>query len=80
MKFGQLTECNVSNIFFKHHAENEIRRLVLALFKKALYEVKASGQHLGVIYFSTPRLGHTIKTNSRKIQTFDPEICSILFF
>ena len=28
MKFRQLIECSVRNIFFKNHAENEARRLV----------------------------------------------------
>ena len=44
-------------------------------FEKALYEVKASGQHPS---FGSPRLGHTIKANCIKLQTVDPEICSIL--
>ena len=51
MKFGQLTEYNRTNIFFKNHAENEAGRLVPDLFlffKKALYEVKASGLQLRV--------------------------------
>ena len=37
------------NFFLKNHAENVAGRLVqdlLLFFKKALYEVKASGQHL----------------------------------
>ena len=40
-------------------------------------KIKASGQHLVLIYFSRPRLGHTIKTKFT-FQTVDPEICSIL--
>ena len=32
--------------FFRNHAENVAGRLVLGLFKKALYEVKASGLQL----------------------------------
>ena len=45
MFFGQLIEYSKLNIF-KSHAENEAGRLVsgiFLLFKKALYEVKASG-------------------------------------
>ena len=49
MKFGQLIEYN--QIFlFKNHAQNEADRLVPDLslfFKKALYQVKASGLQLG---------------------------------
>ena len=47
MKFGQLINYNKSNIFFKSHVENGAGRLVpdlCLLFKKSLYEVKASGQ------------------------------------
>ena len=42
MKFDQLIEHNVRNIFFKNHAENQIKRLALdffLLFKNAFYEV-----------------------------------------
>ena len=54
MKFGQFIEYRKSNIFLKNHAENEIGRLVpnfLLFFKKALYEVKASGLSLVSMYF-----------------------------
>ena len=46
MKFGQLIEYDVRDILWNNHAENEAGILVpdlLLLFKKALYEVKASG-------------------------------------
>ena len=46
MKFCLLIEDNKRNNFFKNHAENKARRLapdLLLNFKKALYEVKASG-------------------------------------
>ena len=46
MKIGQVT---IRIFFFKNHAENEEARLVsrpLFFFKKALYEVKASGLQL----------------------------------
>ena len=35
---------------------------------------------LVLIYFDSPRLGHTIKTNPVKFQAVDPEISSNLFF
>ena len=45
MKFGQLIEYSVRNIFLQNHAENEAGRLVPDLFlffKKALYEVETN--------------------------------------
>ena len=45
MRFGQLIEYKVRNIFIKKYTENETGRLVpdlLFYFKKALYKVKAS--------------------------------------
>ena len=84
MKFGQLIEHNVKNIF-KNHAENKVAELVPYPFfffkkkKKALYEVKASALHLS-INFDNPALGHTVKTNCIKLSTVDPELCSILIF
>ena len=44
MKIGQLIDIPRKTVFFKNHAENEAGRLVsdLLLFKKGLYEVKAS--------------------------------------
>ena len=49
MKFGQAIEHNKRKIFLKNHSQNEAGRLVPGLFlffKKALYEVKASGVQL----------------------------------
>ena len=54
IKFGQLIEYNIRNIFFKNRAENKAGRLVPDLFlcfKKFLYEVKASGHYLGFSIF-----------------------------
>ena len=54
IKFGQLLEYNMRNIFFKNHEENEAGRLVLDLLllsKKALYEVKTSCQYLNFNIF-----------------------------
>ena len=49
MKFGQSIEYNVTNIFFQTQAENDKVKLVpdiFLFFKKALYEVEASGLQL----------------------------------
>ena len=54
MKFGQLIEYNMRNIFLENQAQNETGRLVsdlFSFFKKALYEVKASGLLLIFIIF-----------------------------
>ena len=54
MKFGQSIEYNKRNVFFKNHAESKAWRLVLDLFlffRKALYEVKASGLQLSFNIF-----------------------------
>ena len=54
MKFCQLIEYNARNIFLKNHAENEAERLFPNLFwffKKTLYQVKATGQHLSFNIF-----------------------------
>ena len=49
MKFGQLIKYNNRNIFLKNHTQNEAVTVApdhFLFFKKALYEVKASGlQH-----------------------------------
>ena len=50
IKFGWSIKYNVRNIFFfKTHAEKKASRIVLDLglfFKKALYKVKSTDQHL----------------------------------
>ena len=53
-KYSQLIEYLKSNILLQNHAENEAWRLVpdlFLLFKKALYEVKASGLQLSFDIF-----------------------------
>ena len=48
MKFGQLIEHNLRNIFFKNHAENDAGKLDIYFYlyyKNALDEVKASCRH-----------------------------------
>ena len=78
MEFGQLVEYNVRIIIiFKNPAGDNMGKLIsdfFSFFEKALFKVKAIGQHL------RPRLGHTIKTNFVTFQTVDLEICSILDF
>ena len=47
--FDQFMEYNVRNIFFKNHAKNKAGKFLpdlILFYQKALYEVKASGQHL----------------------------------
>ena len=54
MKFGQVIEYSKINTFSsKNHEENEAGRLVpdIFLFKKTLYEVKASDLHLSFNMF-----------------------------
>ena len=49
VKFDLLIEHNTGKFFFKNHAENEADRLIPDLFlffKKAFFEVKASGLQL----------------------------------
>ena len=46
MKFGQLIECNVKDIFLRKSCRHEVGKLVPNFFlfiREALYEVKASG-------------------------------------
>ena len=54
IKFGQLIEYNMRNILLEKSCRNEVGRIVPDLFfffKKALYEIKASGQHLSFNIF-----------------------------
>ena len=83
LKLGQVVEYNNRNIFFKYHAENEAGRLVPDLFfffRKALYELKASGLQLSSHHFRQSSTWQTIKTKQIKLQNIDPDICSILIF
>ena len=66
MKFGQLIEYSVRNIFLKKScrkwgSKTSSRHLLSS--KKALYQVKAKVvSALVLIYIGTPRLAHTIKS------------------
>ena len=56
--------------FFKNHAQNETGRLVPDLFlffKKALYEVNASGLKLSFNQFRQSSTWQTIKTKNMKL-------------
>ena len=76
-------------MFFKNHAENKAGKLVPDLFlffKKALYKLKASGQHLRFNIFCNT-LTWTYKRNKPykidadiQMQTVDPKIFVIFVF
>ena len=58
MKFDQLVKYNVkNNFFFKNHTKNEAEILIAdnLFFEKALYKVKACGQHVNFNIFIWPR-------------------------
>ena len=65
VKFGQLIEYNIRNIFFQYDGENEAGRLqtFLCFFKKNYIRYKQVVTTLVLIYFGRPRLGCTIKTD-----------------
>ena len=59
MKFGQVIAYNMKNGFLQNYVETNTERLLpepFSFFKKALYEVKASGQHLSFNIFHSPQL------------------------
>ena len=63
MKFGQSIEFNKTIIFLQNHTENVTERLfpdLFLLFKKALFEVKASGLQFS-FNFDSPQLGIQLK-------------------
>ena len=69
--------------FFKNHAENnegDWFQTSFLFFKKALYEVKASGLQFSFNIFQQVSTLHTLITNYIKVLDFDLEICSILIF
>ena len=54
MKFGQLIKYSLRNIYLQKPCKNDVGRLVpdlILFFKKALYKVKASSQHLSFNIF-----------------------------
>ena len=64
MKFGQLIEYNMRNVFQKNLSENVAERLaphLFLIFKKALCKVKVSGQQFCFKIFGRPPLGDTTK-------------------
>ena len=59
MKFGQLIEHPMRNIFFLNYAENNTGKLVpdhFLFFKKVLHQVKASGLQLDFTNFYSPQI------------------------
>ena len=83
MNFGQLIEYFKINIFLKKLYRKEVGKLVpdhFLLFKKALYQLKASGLQLDFTIFQQSSYQDSIKTNCSKLYITDLEICSILVF
>ena len=83
MAIDQFIEHNKRNIFLEIHEQNEADRLVsdlFLIFKRILYQLKASGCQLIFHIFRQSSSWHVIKANCIKLQTLDPKICSILIF
>ena len=74
MKFGQLIELKVRNIFLQESYRKWAGRLVPDHFQKQVVDTVI------LIYFGSPRLEHTIKANCTKLQNVDPEIGTNLIF
>ena len=85
---NEIWSCNIkynkTNIFFskitQKMGEEDQLETSFCFFKKALYEVKASDLQLSFNIFRHPSTWPTIKPNCIKLQTTDPEICSIFVF
>ena len=83
MTTDQFIEHNKRNIFLQIHEKNEAERLVsdlFLIFKRILYELKASGFQLIFHIFPQSSTWHVIKANCIKLKTLDSKICSILIF
>ena len=84
MKFDQVIEYNTRKIFlqksYRKRGRETSSRPLFAFFKKALNQVKESDLQLSLNIIRQFTTWHTIKTNCIKLQTTDPEICSILIF
>ena len=83
-KFGQVIEHDKRNIFLqqswkKYCRETRTPELFL-FFKKDLSELKARDLQPNFNILRQSSTWDTIKANSMKLQTIDPEICSILIF
>ena len=89
MTFSQLIEYNKEMFFFKYHAQNEKKRLVLDLllpFQKALNEVEAKFLHLDLIVsialnlrFNKNKLHETLHYKSRYTLYFLEKGLAIVF-
>ena len=83
MKFGQLIEYNVRNIFLqKSFRKRNKKEIVLVLFFSENFMQSKSKQFAPQFqyFFGSFGLGHTTKINCMKLQTDDPEICFISVF
>ena len=79
MKLGQFIEYNVRNIFLQKSCRKAggLVPKPFLIFNKSSYELKAGCQYLSFnIFWQSPRLGHTKKTNNIK----HVETCSIFNF
>ena len=68
--FGQGKQYSKRNIFFKNYGENEAGRLIADLFlffKKAIFEVNASGLQLSFNQFRKSSTWQTIKSKYIKL-------------
>ena len=66
-KCGQLIEYNVKQFFFKNHTGDKAGRLVFILDKSFILDKRKVTCSLVSIYFDSPRLRHTIKTNCTEL-------------
>ena len=80
MKFGQLIEYNKRKTFLQkscRKSSKEANFRPFLFFKKALYEVKASGLQLS---FNIFQQSSSQQRNCIEFDNIDPEICSIFNF
>ena len=78
MKFGQLIEHKVRNIFLQKPCKKWARENSLDLF--LFVDIKQVFNTLVLIYFGRPPLGHTTDRNFITFHIVDLEKCSILIF
>ena len=77
IKFRQLIKCNNRNSRIMQLMRQRDQFLISVCFLKKL-EVKATDRQLSFNIFQYSSTWNTIKTNCVKLQTINPEICSIL--
>ena len=83
-KFGQLIEHNLRIICLQNlcgiRGRVNSSKPFFFFLKETLYEFKTSGLQLSFNIFRQPSTCHTIKRKRIKLQTINPEICSIFNF